>query len=103
MAIPTRRCSRKWAGRRGVSKPEIFSTPAFLRYASEHLILVEVDFPKRRKLSPALKTQNDALKRQYGIHQFPIVVVLDSEGQPLGMLGYTEGGPQAFVAELEKL
>lgn len=82
---------------------EIFSTPAFLRYASEHLILVEVDFPKRRKLAPALKAQNDALKRQYGIHQFPIVVVLDSEGQQLGMLGYTEGGPQAFVAELKKL
>jgi hypothetical protein len=31
------------------------------------------------------------------------VLVLDSTGKAVGALGYTPGGPQAFIAQLEKL
>ena len=40
---------------------------------------------------------------KYGIQGFPTVVVFDSSGKPLGALGYQAGGPQAFIAELERL
>jgi thioredoxin-related protein len=40
---------------------------------------------------------------KYGIQGFPTVVVFDSAGKPLGALGYQQGGPQAFIAQLEKL
>jgi thioredoxin-related protein len=40
---------------------------------------------------------------KYGVQGFPTVVVFDSEGKPLGALGYQAGGPQAFIAQLEKL
>lgn len=34
---------------------------------------------------------------------YPTVIVLNSEGKKVGELGYLEGGPDAFIAELEKL
>jgi hypothetical protein len=30
-------------------------------------------------------------------------MVLDSSGKAIGALGYTSGGPEAFIAQLEKL
>jgi protein disulfide-isomerase len=40
---------------------------------------------------------------QYQIQGFPTLIVLNSEGRKVGELGYMEGGPSAFIAELEKL
>ena len=34
---------------------------------------------------------------------FPTIVVLNGQGKKVGELGYMEGGPSAFIAELEKL
>ena len=31
------------------------------------------------------------------------IVVFTSSGKPLGVIGYQAGGPQAFIAQLEKL
>ena len=92
-----------WTGASMRLQHEILSTPIFRQYASEHLILVELEFAKHRRLPPALKAQNEELKRQYGILSFPVVIVLDSAGQQLGMLGYTEGGPKPFLAALQEL
>lgn len=92
-----------WSGSCMRLQHEILSTPKFRSYASQNLMLVELEFPKNRKLSPALKAQNDKLKRHYGIQTFPVVVVLDNSGRQLGMLGYMEGGPEAFIAALKEL
>jgi thioredoxin-related protein len=82
---------------------EVFSKPEFKDYASKNLVLMEVDFPRWKSLSPELRKQNQRLAAQYQIEGFPTVVVLNGEGKPVGVLGYMEGGPQAFIAELEKL
>ncbi len=66
-------------------------------------MLLEVDFPKGRQLAPAERMQNEELAERYGIQGFPTIVVLDSEGKKVGELGYTPGGPSAFIAELESL
>jgi thioredoxin-related protein len=50
-----------------------------------------------------ITAQNERLLMKYGVQGFPTVVVFNSEGKPLGALGYQAGGPQAFIAELEKL
>ncbi len=82
---------------------EVFSQGAFKSYAKQNLVLLEVDFPRKKTLPPELKSQNDALMNQYGIQGFPTVVVLDSEGNKIGQLGYQPGGPSAFIAALKKL
>ena len=82
---------------------EIFSKPEFADYAKKNLELVELDFPRRKTLSPEVKAQNEKLAQEYGIRGFPTIVVLNSQGKKVGELGYMKGGPQAFIAALEKL
>ena len=82
---------------------EVFSQPEFKKYAAEHLVLLEVDFPQTKPQPPALAAQNEKLQSKYGIQGFPTVVVLNPAGKKVGELGYQEGGPKAFIAALEKL
>lgn len=82
---------------------EVFSQPDFQSYAKDNLVLVEVDFPQRKKLSAEQKKANDALAKKYKIQGYPTIIVLDSQGKQLGELGYQPGGPKAFIASLEKL
>jgi len=82
---------------------EVFTQPEFAEYAKKNLVAVEVDFPSKKKLSTAQQQANDALSEKYKIRGYPTIVVLDSDGQKLGELGYMKGGPKAFIAALEKL
>src|SRR5438270_6156671 len=82
---------------------EIFSKPEFKEYADKDLVLLEVDVPRGREQSPTERAQNEQLLMKYEVEGFPTLIVLDSEGKPLGMLGYMPGGPSAFIAELEKI
>jgi thioredoxin-related protein len=82
---------------------EIFSKPEFAEYAAKNLVLVEVDFPRGKKQSAELKKANQELQKQYKIEGYPTIIVLNSEGKKVGELGYMEGGPKAFIAELDKL
>jgi thioredoxin-related protein len=83
---------------------QIFSQPEFEEYAAQHLVLLEVDFPRRKELSNEQKAANEQLAERYEIYGFPTVVVLDSNGKTLGQLGYEPGvGPKAFIAALKKL
>jgi protein disulfide-isomerase len=84
-------------------RDEVFNTPAFQEYAKNNLVLVEVDFPRRKAISDAQKKANQALAGKYGIEGYPTVVVLDSEGKQVGELGYQEGGPKPFIEKLEQL
>ena len=92
-----------WCGWCIMLDKEVFSKPEFKEYASKNLVLLELDFPKMKKMPPEVTAQNEKLAIKYGIQGFPTVVVFDSNGKPLGALGYQAGGPQAFIAELEKL
>ncbi|MBE2205176.1 MAG: thioredoxin family protein [Chthoniobacterales bacterium] len=82
---------------------EIFSKPEFQAYAKDNLELVELDFPRGKTLPDKVKAQNEKLAQEFGIQGFPTIIVLNSKGKPVGKLGYMPGGPEAFIAELEKL
>ena len=81
---------------------EVFSKPEFAEYAKKNLVLVEVDFPRRKKLSPAQTKANEALSEKYDIEGFPTIVLLGADGKLLGKTSYAPN-PTAFIAELEKL
>jgi protein disulfide-isomerase len=83
---------------------EVYSQQSFVDYADKNLVLLKLDFPQRKPLPAAQREANDKLARQYQVSGFPTTVVLDSAGKQLGKLvGYQAGGPQAFIAKLEKL
>lgn len=92
-----------WCGWCKRLNAEVFSKPQFQEYAAKNLILVELDFPRAKAQTDAVKKQNMQLASQYQIEGFPTVVVLNAEGKKVGELGYMEGGPDVFIAALEKL
>ena len=82
---------------------EVFSKSDFKSYAKKNLVLLKIDFPRSKAQSAALKQQNQDLSKQFNIQGYPTVVVLDPKGQKVGELGYMEGGPKAFIGELDKI
>lgn len=82
---------------------EVFSKPEFSEYARKNLVLVEVDFPRKKQQTADLKKANEALQEKYKIEGYPTIIVLDGNGKQVGQLGYQPGGPKAFIAELDKL
>jgi thioredoxin-related protein len=92
-----------WCGWCMKLKQEVFSQPEFKNYATKNLVLVEVDFPRAKEQAVSVRMQNEELASQYGIQGFPTIIVLSGHGKKVGELHYMEGGPTAFIAELEKL
>jgi thioredoxin-related protein len=83
---------------------DIFAQSAFKEYAEKNLVLMEVDFPNLKHLPDKVKKQNDQLMEKYGVETFPTLIVVDGEGNMVKQFeGYQNGGPEAFIAELNKL
>ena len=94
-----------WCGPCIELRKKVFSRPEFAAYAENNLILMEVDYPQRKKQSAELKRQNEKLSRQYGIDEkgFPTVILLGPDGKMVrefsgyqgettaGLIGWIEG------------
>lgn len=91
-----------WCGWCIKFRNEVLSKKEFLDYADKNLVLVELDFPAKKQQPPELKKQNSALKEKYDVKGFPTFVVLNSDGKEIGrQVGYSAGGPEAFIKKLE--
>lgn len=81
---------------------EIVSTSRFADYASAKLILVKLDFPRHTLQSETLRRANEELSDRYHVDSFPTYILVNASGNELGRRGGDiEGGPDAFIADLE--
>jgi disulfide reductase len=82
---------------------DVLSKAKFAAYAENKLVLVLADFPNHAKQSNALKQANEELGKKFHVDGYPTLVVLNSSGKEIGrQVGYLRGGPEAFIAELER-
>jgi len=87
-----------WCGWCMKLKREAFDQTAFKDFAEKNLVLVEVDFPRSKSQSNAVKKQNDALQKEYGIDGFPTLVLLNPNGKLVRKNpGYLAGGAKAVI------
>lgn len=82
---------------------EVFSKPPFLDYASRHLILLTVDFPREKWQTPAQRRENEDLARRYSVRGYPTILILDPEGRVIGRTGYRRGGAVPYVDHLRTM
>jgi thioredoxin-related protein len=85
-------------------RADIFNSDAFTQYANNNLILVNADFPRKKKdqLSKEQQKENDELAAKYNPDgRFPFTILLDSNGNKLKVWdGYYSQGPGNFVNEI---
>ena len=93
-----------WCGWCIKLQKEVFKTPEFVKWASENVTLVELDFPRRKQLEPALAQQNRNLEQMFGIRGYPTVwfvtpTMVDGKVSfdRLGSTGYVANGPQGWI------
>ena len=93
-----------WCGWCKRLQKEVFTTKDWNDYTAKNLVLVEIDFPNQKKQSDALKKANTALQSKHKVDGFPTLVVLDGDGKEVWRkVGYMDGGPKAWIAEMSKL
>ncbi|UBZ06748.1 thioredoxin family protein [Salegentibacter mishustinae] len=82
---------------------QVWSTDTFKEYASEHYVMLQADFPRKREnsLSETQTKANAELAETYNKNGiFPFVVVLDAKGNVLGKTGYKKTTPEQYIKEL---
>lgn len=83
---------------------EVFKKPEFATWANEHVVLVEVDFPRRSALSPEIQAQNKKLQEFFQIGGYPTVWFVSASKENdkvlfsrIGSTGYMAGGPAVWL------
>lgn len=84
---------------------KLFDQDTFQHYATDHLLMVNADFPrqKKNKLSDELIKANEALAEQYNKEgHFPYTVLLDANGKVLKVWdGYKDMTPEEFINDIK--
>lgn len=89
-------------------KEEILLKPGFESYAKQALIIMNVDFPRKKSLKEAMgKTtvdQNNALAEKYNKSgYFPHLVILNHEGEVIARTGYKNISPEDYAFLIKEL
>ena len=84
---------------------EVFKTPEFINWAKGNVVLVELDFPRKKEQPEAIKMQNAQLQQQLQVRGYPtdwfVSASKTAEAKinlnALGTTGYVAGGPQVWL------
>jgi thioredoxin-related protein len=79
-------------------KKDVLGKEVFLDFAAENLVLLELDFPKRKPQPEEIQRQNEELAGKLKMDGFPTFLLLTPEGEELARhSGYLPGGPERFI------
>jgi S1-C subfamily serine protease/thioredoxin-related protein len=83
----------------------VFSKAAFKNALAEHYVPLYLDFPQKPSnlAKVADSEQNAALKREYRVQEFPMLFLVDAEGNPYAHGGYSQESAETFTARLVNL
>jgi hypothetical protein len=85
---------------------ELFGAAPFTKFADENIVLVNADFPRKKKnqLSAAQQKINDALAEKYNPNgNFPFTLLLDANGNKLKVWdGLYTAGIANFIQEIRE-
>ncbi|WP_179008627.1 thioredoxin family protein [Winogradskyella forsetii] len=82
---------------------EVWSTETFKTYAAAHYVMLQADFPRKKKnaLPDQQSKANAKLFETYNKNGFfPFVVVLNAKGEVLGEASYKKTTPEKYITTL---
>ncbi|MFQ3670779.1 MAG: thioredoxin family protein [Verrucomicrobiia bacterium] len=80
---------------------EVLSTPVFQNFARDHLILVEIDFPRLKPMPLEQHHANLMLADRFGIIGLPSLLLLNDQGEKLAEFGFPQGGPSSLITKIQ--
>lgn len=89
----------------------VFSKPEFKKWADANVVLLELDFPRRKQLPNEIRQQNYSLQQAFNVRGYPTVWVFNIDKAPdtgqyqieaLGKTGYTPT-VEAFTAGVDQM
>ncbi|GGX10670.1 thioredoxin family protein [Aquimarina muelleri] len=85
---------------------KILATKEFKESVKNDFVLIKADFPRKKKnqLAEGLQNQNKKLAEKYNKSGgFPLVVVVDKNGEKLGEVGYENIPPNSYLDILNQM
>lgn len=85
---------------------EVFTKPEFAKWANENVVLLELDFPRKKQVPADIMQKNRQLEQMFAVRGYPTVWLVDLKNNPttnkvemekLGATGYVAGGPTAWL------
>lgn len=81
----------------------ITGTEEFMTAAKEKFILVQLDFPKNKPQTKAVKLENQKISAKYKIKGYPTILLCDPSGQVYGKTGLKRVTVPAYLEHLDKM
>jgi len=100
-----------WCGWCKKLTASVFVHEEFKSWAKDNVVLLELDFPRRKRLPEKYTKQNQGLQQAFGVRGFPTIWVFDLDRneqtkqfgiKALGKTGYTRT-PEEFTANVNKM
>ncbi|MGZ3862689.1 MAG: thioredoxin family protein [Bacteroidia bacterium] len=97
-----------WCGWCIKLQKNVFEKPGFVAWAKKNVILLELDYPRRKQQPQELMQQNAGLQQTFGVQGYPTVWIFTMEKDaatnkynilPRGTLGYPQSAPGAEESE----
>jgi len=89
-----------WCGWCMKLQNDVFKKQEFTKWSNENVILVELDFPKRKQLSPELTKQNQELQQMFEVRGYPTVwFVMPSKTN--GKISFDKLGSTGYDSSVE--
>ncbi len=84
---------------------EVFSKEEFTKWAKKNVVLLKVDFPKRKKIPTEIAAGNKSLQQAFQVRGYPTLWLFSvgeevSDITPLGSTGYVKGGAKNWIESI---
>lgn len=84
-------------------KKDVLESEVF-KVASNHFVLMNADFPRKAIKDKEIVTQNDDLAEKYNPNGvFPLIVIIDPNGEKIATLQYDRETPEQFLEKLDRV
>lgn len=85
---------------------EVFENETFKNFAKEKLVLLKLDFPRKRKnaIPKEIKAQHEKLAEKYNPEgAFPLVLVLNPQGDVLHTIQHQSNQADQIISQIQKI
>ncbi len=80
----------------------VFVKDSFQKWADQNVVLLELDFPRRKDIPTEIRQQNTGLKNAFRVTGFPTVWVFDLEKDETGKFNISAYGKTGYTKTAEE-